>query len=182
MNFEKSKIHFFFKIPRKCHNHEVQPSWGTKRRRDEEQTMTKQTPNMKIKVEKDCLWKQRTHKITKIGDSVWLSLYLKRYSIFKMTRMGSKTRLMKKDDLLQMNCHGTISRKKQQLVLLAQNLALYSDASPNPSVYNRCWFLGLLRLCTVLTLDIGHLTIARRAEKTCNVSCFSMCMLLLSKT
>ena len=24
----------------------------------------------KIKVKKDCLWKQRTHKITKIGDSV----------------------------------------------------------------------------------------------------------------
>ena len=23
-----------------------------------------------IKVKKDCLWKQRTHKITKIGDSV----------------------------------------------------------------------------------------------------------------
>ena len=43
------------------------------------------------------LWKQRTHKLTKIGDSVWLSLFicntvvcrLKRYSIFKITRMSS---------------------------------------------------------------------------------------------
>ena len=30
----------------------------------------------KIKVKKDCLMKQRTHKITKIGDSVWLSLFI----------------------------------------------------------------------------------------------------------
>ena len=29
-----------------------------------------------IKVKKDCLWKHRTHKITKIGDSVWLSLFI----------------------------------------------------------------------------------------------------------
>ena len=29
-----------------------------------------------MKVKKDCLWKQRTHKITKIGDSVWLSLFI----------------------------------------------------------------------------------------------------------
>ena len=28
------------------------------------------------KVKKDCLWKQRTRKITKIGDSVWLSLFI----------------------------------------------------------------------------------------------------------
>ena len=27
-------------------------------------------------IKKDCLWKQRTHKITKIGDSVWLSLFI----------------------------------------------------------------------------------------------------------
>ena len=25
---------------------------------------------------KDCFWKQKTHKITKIGDSVWLSLFI----------------------------------------------------------------------------------------------------------
>ena len=29
-----------------------------------------------IKVKKDCFWKQRTYKITKIGDSVWLSLFI----------------------------------------------------------------------------------------------------------
>ena len=29
-----------------------------------------------IKVKKDCLWKQRTLKITKIGDSVWLSFFI----------------------------------------------------------------------------------------------------------
>ena len=29
-----------------------------------------------IKVKKDCFWKQRTHNITKIGDSVWLSLFI----------------------------------------------------------------------------------------------------------
>ena len=28
------------------------------------------------KVKKDCLWKQTTHKITKIEDSVWLSLFI----------------------------------------------------------------------------------------------------------
>ena len=31
---------------------------------------------MQIKVKKDCLWEQRTYKITKIGDSVWLVLFL----------------------------------------------------------------------------------------------------------
>ena len=31
-------------IPRKCHNHEAQPSLATKRRRDEEKIITKQTP------------------------------------------------------------------------------------------------------------------------------------------
>ena len=34
-------------MPRKCHNHEAQPSQGTKRRRDEEQIMTKLSPFMK---------------------------------------------------------------------------------------------------------------------------------------
>ena len=29
----------------------------------------------KTEVKKDCLWKQRTHKITTIGDSVRLKLY-----------------------------------------------------------------------------------------------------------
>ena len=29
-----------------------------------------------IKVKKDCLWKQRTHKITKIGDTVGFSLFI----------------------------------------------------------------------------------------------------------
>ena len=68
----------------------------------------------KIRVKKDCLWKQRTHKIKKIGDSVWLSRFIcnivvceaayallppphppppqrqpKRCSIFKITRMDS---------------------------------------------------------------------------------------------
>ena len=56
-------------------------------------------------IQNKSLRKQRTHKITKIGDSVWLSLFicntvvceaayaplrrLKWYSIFKITRMGS---------------------------------------------------------------------------------------------
>ena len=31
---------------------------------------------MQIRVKKDCLWEQRTYKITKIGDSVWLSLFI----------------------------------------------------------------------------------------------------------
>ena len=37
----------------------------------------KETIYMKcpIKVKKGCLWKQRTYKITKIGDSDWLSLF-----------------------------------------------------------------------------------------------------------
>ena len=35
-------------IPRKCHNQEAEPSWGTKKRRDEEQTMTKQIPHETI--------------------------------------------------------------------------------------------------------------------------------------
>ena len=30
----------------------------------------------KSKKKKDCLWKQRTHKISQIGDSVWLSLFI----------------------------------------------------------------------------------------------------------
>ena len=29
-----------------------------------------------IKVKKECLWKERTHKITQIGDSVWLSIFI----------------------------------------------------------------------------------------------------------
>ena len=29
----------------------------------------------KIKVKKDCLWKQRTHKLMKTGDSVRFKLY-----------------------------------------------------------------------------------------------------------
>ena len=37
-------------VPRKCHNREAQSSRGTKRRRDEEQIMTKQTPHMKKRV------------------------------------------------------------------------------------------------------------------------------------
>ena len=81
-----------------------QSSWSTKRRRPKEQIMTIKR-QIWIKVTKDCLWKQRTHKITKIGDSVWLSLFicntkvceaahatqrrLKRYLIFKITMMGS---------------------------------------------------------------------------------------------
>ena len=58
----------------------------------------------KIKVKKDGLWKQRTHKIRKIGDSVSVSFFICNtvvceaaytpsaglwYSIFKITRMGS---------------------------------------------------------------------------------------------
>ena len=35
------------KIARKCQNHKTQPSHGTKRRGDEEQTMTEQMPHMK---------------------------------------------------------------------------------------------------------------------------------------
>ena len=34
------------------------------------------TSNNKLNVKKDCLWKQRTHKVTKIGDSVCLSLLI----------------------------------------------------------------------------------------------------------
>ena len=68
-------------------------------------TAQHQLQKSKVKAKKDCLWKQRTHKITKIRDSVWLSLFtcntviceaayapyrrLKRYSIFKINRMGS---------------------------------------------------------------------------------------------
>ena len=33
-------IKIYVKLPRKCHNHEAQPSHGTKRRRDIEQTIT----------------------------------------------------------------------------------------------------------------------------------------------
>ena len=33
-----------YKIPYKCHNHEVQPSQGTRRRRDEEPTKTHVKP------------------------------------------------------------------------------------------------------------------------------------------
>ena len=36
-----------FKIPKKCHNHDAQPSRGTKGRRDKEQKMSKQTPQRK---------------------------------------------------------------------------------------------------------------------------------------
>ena len=58
-----------------------------------------------IKVKKDGIWKTITYKITKIGDSVWLNLFicntvvceaayaslrwLERYSIFKINKMGS---------------------------------------------------------------------------------------------
>ena len=36
-------------VPKICHNHEERPSQCTKRRRDEEQIMTKQTPHIKPK-------------------------------------------------------------------------------------------------------------------------------------
>ena len=42
------------KIPRKCHYKEAQPSWGTKRRRDEEQTMTKQMKTTVAERKKNC--------------------------------------------------------------------------------------------------------------------------------
>ena len=35
-------------IPRKDHNHEAQPFQGTKRKRDEDQLTTKQTPHRKL--------------------------------------------------------------------------------------------------------------------------------------
>ena len=41
------------KIPRKRHIHETQPSRGTKRRRDEEQIKTKQTPRTKPQTHKE---------------------------------------------------------------------------------------------------------------------------------
>ena len=49
-----------------CHNHETQPSWGTKGRRDEEQIRTTQTP----------LMKPQTHKLRKKKGELqrWTSL------------------------------------------------------------------------------------------------------------
>ena len=38
--------------------------------------MTSFATTSKIKVKQDCLWKQRTYKISKIGDSVCLSLFI----------------------------------------------------------------------------------------------------------
>ena len=37
----------------------------------------------KIKVKKDCLWIQRTYKITKIGDSVRLSLFICNTAVYE---------------------------------------------------------------------------------------------------
>ena len=42
------------KIPWKYHNHEAQPSRGTKRKRDEDQIRTMQTPYMKPQTKKNC--------------------------------------------------------------------------------------------------------------------------------
>ena len=47
---------------------------STKRRKYGEQILIKQTPIMNKS--KKILWEQRTHTITKIGDSVWLSLFI----------------------------------------------------------------------------------------------------------
>ena len=47
----------------KCHNHKAQGSRGTKRRREEEQIKTKQTPYMKPQMHKQ----RRTYKIIKIN-------------------------------------------------------------------------------------------------------------------
>ena len=54
----------YIKIPRKCHSHEAQPSRDTRRRRDEEQTMTIQTPNMKPPTHTEL---QQRNRLGKVG-------------------------------------------------------------------------------------------------------------------
>ena len=60
--FVKIKV----KIPRKFHNYEAQPSRSTNRRRDEEQTKTKQTPHMKPPMYKEEL-RQRSRFVRSVG-------------------------------------------------------------------------------------------------------------------
>ena len=52
-------------IPRKCHNHEARPSWGTKRRRYEEQIMTKQTPHTKSLRHKELQQRDRLETVSR---------------------------------------------------------------------------------------------------------------------
>ena len=78
-NEKKIKVR---KIPRKCQNHEAQPSRGTKRRRDEKQIMITQVPHMKPPTLKEEL-QQGNRLGTASRNSTLIALFVLRTSELK---------------------------------------------------------------------------------------------------